>query len=272
LVGKEEIAKRRELAWEAMRCCRLCPRECGIDRTAGVLGYCRVGAKSRCFRETAINWEDSGISPNHHIYLAGCNLRCASCTVMEWNIEPDSVHETDVDALCEKMLRKKRKRAGMLNILGGEPSVSLYGALEVLAAMAEGTMVVWHSNMYYGQTVRELLKGIVDVYISDVKCGNAECSSAMVDAKDYFEVVSANIAQAAKDAQVMVRHRITPGHVRCCTRPILERIGAIPGVMFNMRYNPVPQVAEEVLQGYVTGEEVELAREYAAGFNVTLIE
>lgn len=272
MLGKAEIARRKGLAWEAMKDCRLCPRACGVDRTRGQVGYCRVGAKSRCFREAAFNWEDSGIAPTHHVYFAGCNLRCTSCTVMEWNIEPDSAHEMDLDALCEKMLKKKRKRTGTLNILGGEPAVSIYGAMEMLAAMAEGTMLVWHSNMYFGPAVRELLDGLVDVYLADFKCGNSYCANKMVSAVDYVDVVAENIKWAAAGSQVIVRHKLVPGHVDCCTRPIMERVGAIKDATLSLRYNPVPQVIEEVMEGYVTEEEVKRARAYAQRFGVNLIE
>jgi putative pyruvate formate lyase activating enzyme len=272
MLGKGEIARRREIAWQAMKDCRLCPRECGVNRTVGELGYCRVGAKSRCFREAAFNWEDSRIAPTHHVYFAGCNLRCTSCTVMEWNIEPDSVHEMDVDTLCEKMLKRKHKRVGMLNILGGEPAVNLYGALEMLEAVADGTMLVWHSNMYFGHVVRELLDGLVDVYLADFKCGNSYCADTMVSASDYVDVVEDNIKWAAGRSQVIVRHKIVPGHVNCCTKPMLQKVGAIKGVAVSLRYNPVPQVVSEVLEGDVTPSEVETARGYAEQFRVTLIE
>jgi putative pyruvate formate lyase activating enzyme len=272
MLGKDEIVKRKAAAWEVMRNCTLCPRACGVDRTAGELGYCRVGAKSRCFREVVLDWEDSGISPLTHVYFAGCNLRCASCTVMEWNVQPDSASETDVARLCEKMLRKKRRHAGMLNVLGGEPAVSIYGALEVIEGMMEGMVVAWHTNMYYGPRIRELLDGVVDVYLVDFKCGNADCAQKMVDAADYVDVVAENIMAAAKDTSVIVRHKIVPGHVRCCTKPILERIGEIPGVKINLRYNPVPQVVAEVMEGYVSQEEIELAQEYARKFKISLIE
>jgi len=267
------LEKRKADAWAAMKSCCLCPRACGVDRTAGELGYCRVGAKSRCFREVVCDWEDSGISPLTHVYFAGCNLRCSSCTVMEWNLEPDSAAETNIARLCEKMLRRRyRRHAGMINILGGEPAVSIYGALEVLGAMVEGMVVAWHSNMYYNQAVRQLLDGLVDVYLADFKCGNADCARQMVDAEDYVEVVSDNIAYTAESTPVIVCHKIVPGHVRCCTKAILQRVAGIEGVRFNMRYNPVPQVAEEVLEGYVTQEEADLARDYARKYNVQLIE
>jgi putative pyruvate formate lyase activating enzyme len=251
----------------------LCPRKCGVDRTAGQVGYCRVGARSRCFREEVCDWDDSGISPLTRVYFAGCNLRCNTCTVMEWNLEPDAAHEIDIARLCEKLLRRRHRRhVGMLNILGGEPAVSIYGALEVLAHMIEGMVVAWHSNMYYSPIVREFLAGLVDVYLADFKCGNALCAAKMVDAVDYFDIVAENIAWAGAEAPVIVRHKMVPGHVRCCTRPILDRVSAMKGVKFNLYYNPVPEVAEEALEGYVTQEEVELAREYARKFGVSLIE
>jgi putative pyruvate formate lyase activating enzyme len=272
MLNKDEIVRRKEIAWEAMKSCRLCPRACGVNRTAGELGYCRVAAKSRCFRETAFNWEESSLAPTHHVYFAGCNLRCIACTVMEWNMEPDSVHEMDVDELCEKMLRKKHKQVGTLNILGGEPAVSLYGAFEVLSAMPEDTLLVWHSNMYFGEKVRELLDGMVAVYLADFKCGNAVCAQAMVSAADYVQVVEENVRWAAGSSQVIVRHKMVPGHVECCTKPIMEKVGAMKGVALSLRYNPVPQVVEEVREGFVTEDEVKAARGYARRFGVKLIE
>jgi hypothetical protein len=53
---------------------------------------------------------------------------------------------------------------------------------------------------------------------------------------------------------------------------MMDRIGEIPGVKLNLRYNPVPQVVEEVLEGYVSQEEVEMAKGYAEKFKVSLIE
>ena len=43
---------------DAYRTCRLCPRACGVDRTAGERGVCRVGADLRVARAALHKWEE----------------------------------------------------------------------------------------------------------------------------------------------------------------------------------------------------------------------
>ena len=48
-----------------MRECRLCPRNCGVDRLGGQRGYCRVGAQLLVARAALHMWEE----PRHCVFL-----------------------------------------------------------------------------------------------------------------------------------------------------------------------------------------------------------
>ena len=85
--------------------------------------------------------------------------------------------------------RRRQQGARTLNLLGGEPAVSVHGILELLAGVDVRTTVVWNSNMYYAEPVARALVGLADIYLADLKCGNPTCAKELLDAGDYMDVV-----------------------------------------------------------------------------------
>ena len=62
--------------------CTLCPRECGVDRTAGQLGFCGLPADIRAARAALLFYEEpciSGTNGSGAIFFTGCNLGCVFC-------------------------------------------------------------------------------------------------------------------------------------------------------------------------------------------------
>ena len=77
-----ELTARAEEAWTRMRGCRLCPRECGVDRLAGELGACRTGTLPRVHGGNPHHGEEMplvGQGGSGTIFFAGCNLDCLYC-------------------------------------------------------------------------------------------------------------------------------------------------------------------------------------------------
>jgi putative pyruvate formate lyase activating enzyme len=267
------IVPRMEVAWEAMKACRLCPRACGVDRTAGEVGYCRLGSESRCFREMIYDGEEEGLNPSHQVYFAGCNLRCGFCSVAEWNEEPEAARKTNIAELQKAIARRRTAGAATLNLLGGEPAVSIHGVLGVLASVPAETGVVWNSNMYYGPLVNELLDGLVDVWLADFKCGNNDCARRLLDAGDYVEVVQGNIEKAAGRGRLIIRHVVMPGHLDCCTRPVLKWAAGVAGAQVSLRFDYVPPADEgDSPRGYLGQKDAERAMDYALQAGANLVK
>jgi len=257
-----------------LRECRLCPRNCGVDRTAGATGYCGLDDSVRCYREVLYDGEEDDLNPSHHIYFAGCNLRCEFCTVAEWNESPDAAEETDIVALGDKITERIRQGARTLNLLGGEPAVNIAGILELLRRVECETTVVWNSNMYYNTIVDELTAGLVDVYLADLKVGNSRCAETMLKAADYLEVAKKNILKASSHGRVIVRHVILPGHTKCCLEPVLHWLAErLPGVEVSLRgdYFP-PADAVAAPGGYLSGNEFQNALQLAAQLRLNLVK
>ena len=82
LHGKGTLRKRIQTLNEFLKGCRLCPRECCINRLNGETGYCRAGAKLEISSAFPHFGEEAPLVGNHGsgtIFLAHCNLRCVFC-------------------------------------------------------------------------------------------------------------------------------------------------------------------------------------------------
>jgi putative pyruvate formate lyase activating enzyme len=269
-----QAGSRAEIAEKSLVCCRLCPRNCAVDRIAGQKGYCRLDADARCFREV-LHWgEEKELNPSHQVYFAGCNLRCEFCTVAEWNESPEAAKVMDVERLAAVIAERKKQGARTLNLLGGEPAVSVHGIIKLLSRLDASTLVVWNSNMYYNSIVDELMAGLIDICLADLKCGNADCSNRLLDSADYVEVTKNNILRAVRHCDVIVRYLVLPGHTDCCLKPILKWLSAeAPNVKLSLRGNYVPPVeANTAPMRYLKPEELKQAGNLAAKMGLTLVK
>lgn len=271
--AQRQASARAKAAREAIACCRLCPRDCGVDRTAGEKGYCGLDDTVRCFREMLYSGEESELVPSHQIHFAGCNLRCQFCVVAEWNEQPLTAEEVNFEDMARRITQRQNDGARTLNLLGGEPAVNLHGILELLARLDSRITVVWNSNMYYNDIVDRLITGLVDVCLADVKCGNDNCAEALLVADNYVEVTKQNILKAARHADVIVRHVVMPGHSKCCLKPILEWLAAeLPEVKLSLLGNYVPPAeAPSAPKEYLKQKDMENAVNLAKSMGLKLI-
>jgi putative pyruvate formate lyase activating enzyme len=270
----KQVFSRIELARKALRDCRLCPRNCGVDRMASKTGFCGLTDSVRCYREVLYSGEEADLNPSHHIYFAGCNLRCEFCTVAEWNEQPDAADATDIENLKKLINRRIKQGAKTLNLLGGEPAVNIYGILKMLSRLGPETVVVWNSNMYYNDIVDELIAGLADVYLADLKVGNERCAGAILGAADYPDVAKGNIVKASRRSRVIVRHLILPGHRECCLKPVLKWLAEeLPAVEVSLRGDYFPSAdAAASPAGYLSRDEFQNAIRFAAQLQLNLVK
>lgn len=200
--------------------CRLCERRCGADRVAGELGFCRV-LEPRISSEFLHFGEEPELVPSYTIFFAGCTFSCVFC--QNWDISQNPKNGAVIRAeTLASMINDTPARN--VNWVGGEPTPNLPYILEVLTHVKKNIPQVWNSNMYLTKESMELLNGVVDVYLTDFKYGNNKCALKYSNAPKYWEVVTRNHALARKQAELIIRHLVLPGHVECCTKPALAWI------------------------------------------------
>ncbi len=268
------LEKRAEQAHAAVACCALCPRACAVDRTAGEMGFCGLDDRARCFREVLHYGEESELVPSHQVYFSGCNLRCEWCAVGEWNAAPEAAPVMDPIALAACIRQRRRQGARTLNLLGGEPTLSLPGILDLLAQVTDAAAIVWNSNMYFSPDAARLLDGVVDVYLADFKCGNKTCAGQLLGADDYVDVVKDTLQFARRSADLIVRYVVLPGHTACCAEPIFNWLKeTMPEAKVSIRRDYMPPArADKAPARLSTREDVQEAAALADALGLNVIE
>jgi len=268
-----QIPKRKEIIRQLLMDCRLCPHQCRVNRVDGETGVCGLDLQAYCFREMINLSEEQGLVPSHQVYFAGCNLKCGFCSVAEWNVNPTSVPAIEINDLVGRIEDKRLQGAINLNLLGGEPAVNLYGILNLLEKIPQLTQVVWNSNMYYNKPVFDALDGLIDVYLADFKCGSNTCSEKLLGVDKYLETVQENLLFAAQKADLYIRHVAMPGHLDCCTRPVLEWIAEhLPDNKVSLRFDYIPPIPPgDCPESYFTLKEQEKIKEISKRLALNVI-
>jgi putative pyruvate formate lyase activating enzyme len=180
----------------------------------------------------------------------------------------------DLPKTRERILGHLRAGARTLNIVGGEPTVNLCGLLELIAPIRSKVRLVWNSNLYFSEECGRLLEDVVDVYLADLKFGNAKCAKDLLGVGDYLETVQRNLLFAKNSADLIVRHLVLPGHAECCREPLLRWLKEnIPDVKLSLRgeYMP-PSEARKAPAEYLRELEFKDAFERARALDLKTIE
>ena len=77
--------------------CTMCPRRCGVDRTHGGRGACRMTSRLVLARAALHYWEEpciSGTAGSGTVFFSGCPLGCVYC---QNNAIADGSHGVPVD-------------------------------------------------------------------------------------------------------------------------------------------------------------------------------
>jgi putative pyruvate formate lyase activating enzyme len=257
-----------EVANRILRHCHFCTRRCGVDRIRGELGYCNCGSKMTVSSIFEHMGEEPELVPSGTIFTMGCTMRCKHCqnwTISQW-MEAGEVYSPEQLAKEVEGLRKNGCRNA--NLVGGEPTPWLGRWLETFKHMYVNIPVVWNSNSYYSLETAQLLAGFADVYLLDFKYGLGECAAKISDAPGYWTVCTRNHQEAKKHGEIIVRILVLPGHLECCTKPIISWIARNLGeqtrvnVMF--QYRPEWRAYEiPELQRRLSRDEMEKAVQLA---------
>lgn len=242
-VSDDHLARARA----SLRACRLCPRACGVDRTIGKSGaFCRLGADASVYRELLSVGEEPAISPTWLIDLGGCSLRCLFCSEWQHVTQPRAEPARPLTAawFVAQLAKRKRQGARTISFAGGDPTVSLVALLEALAQVPDEAWlpVVWNCNGWLSDEALELLAPVVSTWLVDVKFGNPQCAQQLAGVDGWLnEREVARTLAFARARGLRVRHLAMPGHLACCTQPVLREMRAnYPEIELNVMTHYLP--------------------------------
>ena len=235
--SRSALARERVVAaLAALAECHLCAHHCGVNRLNGELGRCHAGATARVFSAQVEVGDELELIPTFAIALSGCDLRCDFCLsgASSWNARAGTLLRPEVLGRRARAALAGGARTVML--LGGEPTIHLPAALEIVAAMPAEAKLVWKTNAHGTEQARALLEGLFDVWLADYKFGNDACAERLAGLKNYGAVARENLRWASRHSELIVRHLLMPGHLECCWRAVAEWLAAeLPHVKVSLR-------------------------------------
>lgn len=205
--------------------CSVCPRQCGVLRTAeNAGGICCSPALPRIARAAPHFGEEpciSGVRGSGAIFFTGCNLKCVFCQNHE--ISRGLTGETvSIEKLQEIMLRLRDEGVHNINLVTASHfAIPVVKALEGLEL---GIPVVWNSSGYESVETLKMLDGLVQVYMPDFKYAKSSLAKVCSAAEDYPQLAAAAIKEMYRQrgnfvlndegmltSGVLIRHLILPG-------------------------------------------------------------
>ncbi len=217
---KVEIAKRM------LKSCTFCERRCQVNRWEKP-GACQVDARTYVHSWFHHLGEEAPLVPSGTIFYGGCNFKCVYCQNYDISqVEPRSGVVVDARKLAAIQRELRRTGARNINHVGGDPTPNLHTILESLVYLDVNVPQLWNSNMYMSLESMKLLVDVMDIWLPDFKYGNNKCAERLSGVPRYVDVVLRNLEIAVKHGDMIIRHLVLPGHIECCTKPVLDMIAS----------------------------------------------
>ena len=267
--------------------CRLCPRECGVNRKEGQTGFCQMDGTLRVARAALHMWEEpciSGKSGSGAVFFSGCSLRCVYC--QNFDIAAGARgKEISRERLASIFLELQEQGAANINLVTPDHDLP---------------DIVCNGSGYEKADVIAALGGIVDIFLTDFKYMDGELAGRLSHAGDYPEVAKRALEQMVKitgaplfneegmmQRGVIVRHLLLPGHkknAKAVLRYLWETYGDKIYISLMNQYTPMVQLIshsgnqkeleeaarqEAQLMRKVTTREYEQVVDYALQLGIT---
>ncbi len=274
-ISDELLTVKGDLALAMSSPCRLCARNCRVDRLSGERGYCGVGWPGFVGEEHIHFGELDDVIPTHSVFFSGCTMHCIYCRKMALVQDPEHGVPFDPAELALTVEDRRLQGARTLKLLGGTPEPQLAAVFEMLRSLPTRLPLVWETTLYVPREVVNLLVGVVDVLVCNVRYAEEACAQRYSDAPGYPAIARKALEALAGRIRVSLRHLVLPGHIECCTagvaRMMQETFPDEP-LMLLTQYAPFGDaIGDPVLGRSLTADEAQQALAVARA-NKELVE
>ena len=208
--------------------CRLCPRNCGIDRRKKT-GFCKADDKMRISKIMFHSWEEPCFCYGRGVaayFFSGCSLGCVFCQ----NHEISRKAKGDIfspEKLSESFLSMAEKGASAIDLVTPSHYAPLVAKALSMAKDRLSVPVIFNCGGYEKTETLKLFEGLVDIYLPDLKFIDKKTAADFASAPDYPEVSLLAIREMCRqtgelrfneketerlERGVIVRHLVLPGH------------------------------------------------------------
>jgi putative pyruvate formate lyase activating enzyme len=224
------LAERVEQAYSIFEQCRLCPRECGVNRFDGEKGFCRAPRKVMVYVAQPHFGEEVSLVGQHGsgtIFFSNCNLRCVFCQNWPISIRGEGSEMEDED-LAQRMLFLQKIGCHNINLVTPTHVMpNILNATRIACKKGLRIPLVYNTSGYERVEIIKMLDGIVDIYLPDIKYMDGEMAAKYSsDARDYPAMATAAVLEmnwqvgshqvdrrGVARRGLMIRHLVMPNRV-----------------------------------------------------------
>jgi putative pyruvate formate lyase activating enzyme len=171
--------------------CRLCPRNCGVNRISGELGVCRTGKHAVVSSYDPHFGEEDPLVGRHGsgaVFFTNCNLLCIFCQNYDISHMGEG-HKIVSEELARIFISLQSMKCPNINLVTPTHLVpQILSALEIAIDKGLHVPLVYNSSGYDSCETLKILEGIIDIYMPDFKFWNPDVAKALCNAPDYPKV------------------------------------------------------------------------------------
>lgn len=281
-----ELERRIDQLTKMLTRCTLCPRQCQVNRLQGELGFCRAGSNLTVASFFPHFGEEAplvGRNGSGTIFLTHCNLRCSFC--QNYDISHLGAGEPmTIRQLAQVMIYLQEQGCHNINLVTPTHyAPQIVAALPFAIELGLELPLVYNCGGYESLAVIELLDGIVDIYMPDIKFFSPQFAEKYAHAKNYFEVATRVLLEMQRQVGVLkmdanglayrgllIRHLVMPHDVSGTAeivRFIAEEISPDSYVNIMAQYHPCFEAQDDpLIHRRITSQEyhqaIDIARRY----------
>jgi len=281
-----ELEARVRNARAMLESCSLCPRQCSVNRRAGESGKCRVADRAIVSSYGPHFGEEAplvGTGGSGTIFFAYCHLQCVFC--QNYSISQSGEgHPVGSEELAAMMLSLQARGCHNINLVSPSHVVpQILDALDIAADQGLNLPLVYNSSGYDSVETLQLLDGIVDIYMPDMKYADEKTAEELSGVKGYPKVNRAAVKEMHRqvgdlrvnehgvaERGLLIRHLVLPNRLAGTEETLRFLAGEVsPDTYVNImaQYHPeyraheFPLLSRRLLAGEFR-EAIQLAHRY----------
>jgi len=289
LAESGELEDRSKRAIAALEECKLCPRDCGVDRLNGKTGFCGIDRHAVLASHNIHAGEEppiSGTRGSGTIFFSGCNMKCMFCQ----NYPISWMHngsEAQANSLAGMMLNLQSRGAHNINLVTPSHVVpQIIEAVDIASRKGLSIPLVYNSSGYDSVDTLKLLDGVVDIYMPDLKYASEENSKYLSSAPNYWTIAKSALLEMKRQVGgllllekgvairgMLIRHLVLPEDLassKLAFEFIADKIGRDVPVSLMSQYFPAHiAVSDKRLGRKITADEFKTAKKWLVEFGLT---
>lgn len=229
MIDLGKLAAIKDKLLKRLESCKLCPRNCKVNRLKEELGFCKTGRYTVVSSFNLHFGEEPplvGRGGSGTIFFGWCNLGCIYCqnyTISHLG-EGSKVNPAE---LAQIMLSLQKRGAHNINFV--TPTHAVAQIIEALIPAIEQGLelpLVYNSGGYDKASTLKTIQGVFDIYMPDVKYADEHFSFSYSRAKDYWEICQNALLEMHRQVKdlvmdengiaergLLIRHLVLPDRI-----------------------------------------------------------